>query len=296
MSVALAHTVAPADQVRTWLTCPVCLGADATSWVEFDQLAFVRCGDCGVVYKRREAPTLRPPDFYEKAYFHGRKSGRDRRFEHRVRKATAQIRTALQFGSARSMLDVGCSFGYVIEAGKRLGMSAAGVDISQYAVEVCQSRGYRAKAATLEQLPFADGEFDLVMMKHVLEHTPDPRRALAEVRRVLSPNGVTLIAVPDLEYWKGLYQRRGYRYFRPDDLGQQHYVYYTLPSLSRLLGECGFELMAHSKAFFRSIEARKSPLHRVTEALRFAGYDCWQKTARALRMRRELFVIARRAT
>ena len=45
------------------------------------------------------------------------------------------------------------------------------------------------------------------------------------------------VAVPDLEYWKGLYRRESYRYFRPDDLGQQHYVYYRRSSLAKLLSE-----------------------------------------------------------
>ncbi len=236
-------------EARTeWTVCPICGGAPADLFVAFSSLAFVQCHSCQAVYKRFELSQSRPDDFYEKGYFHGRKSGRDRRFAHRVRKASRWLISALQFGEARRLLDVGCSFGYVIEAGRRLGMESAGVDISAYAVEVCRSRGYRAEVGTLEHLPFGPAEFDLVMMKHVLEHTPRPREALSEIRRVTSAGALVLIAVPDLSYWKGMRRRETYRYFRPDDLGQQHFVYYTQAALVRLLEENGFEVVASSKA------------------------------------------------
>ena len=278
-----------------WTRCPICDGAAHEPFVEFDALAFVRCAGCGAVFKRFEREGLRPEGFYEQGYFHGRKSGRDKRFAHRVRKAKDWIRTALEVrAGARSLLDVGCSFGYVIEAAKRLGLEAAGADVSKYAVEVCQSRGLRAEVGTLEQLPYADGEFDVVVMKHVLEHTPHPKAALAELKRVLAPGGVTLIAVPNLTYWKGLKRRRTYRYFRPDDLGQQHYVYYTAESLERLLSQSGFTPVVRSKAFFRRALWKSAWWRRLWEPLRFAAISMAMGLAR-LGLQRELFLIARKA-
>jgi SAM-dependent methyltransferase len=281
--------VTPAEGAarRDWPECPVCGGRDSESWVEFEALAFVRCRECGSVWKRFERTALRPPDFYEQDYFHGRRSGRDKRFEHRVKKAMGQLRSAMELCEARSVLDVGCSLGYVIEAGKRLGLEAAGTDLSEYAVRVCRERGHRAEVGELVRLPFRDAEFDIVFMKHVLEHTPEPMRALAEVRRVMRPGGVVVILVPDLAYWKGEHRRRSYRYFRPDDLGQQHYVYYTEESLPRLLGRAGFEVAATSKA----VRRRRRP--GALEPVRHAALAAGNAIARAARLRHELFVIGR---
>jgi SAM-dependent methyltransferase len=48
----------------------------------------------------------------------------------------------------------------------------------------------------LQALPFPDGNFDIVYASHVLEHIPDDRRAIAEIRRILSPQGLAILPVP----------------------------------------------------------------------------------------------------
>jgi SAM-dependent methyltransferase len=48
----------------------------------------------------------------------------------------------------------------------------------------------------VEQLPFADGEFDLIICNHVLEHVAAPQRALAELHRCLTPAGLLIAQTP----------------------------------------------------------------------------------------------------
>lgn len=50
--------------------------------------------------------------------------------------------------------------------------------------------------ADLKALPFADGQFDVVLASHVLEHVAADRPALAELARVLVPGGRATIMVP----------------------------------------------------------------------------------------------------
>jgi 2-polyprenyl-3-methyl-5-hydroxy-6-metoxy-1,4-benzoquinol methylase len=289
------NSKAAVDPSSHWFECPSCGSSERTTWIGFEELEFVRCLTCSLVYKSREHPNLNRDDLYEASYFTGRRSGRDRRFEHRVRKAARWIRAALQFTPARSLLDVGCSLGYVIEGGQRLGLRSAGVDVSKYAVEVCQQRGYSAKVGTLEALPFEESTFDILVMKHVLEHSHVPKAVLGEVARVLTPGGVVLVAVPDVTYWKGTVFPRTYRYFRPDDLGQQHHVYFSMATLTRLLETSGFTVLATSKGFFRTVQAGRSPLHWLYEWARHLTLTPLFALTASLRLRRELFVIARRA-
>ncbi len=53
-----------------------------------------------------------------------------------------------------------------------------------------------AEQQDLTDLPYTDNAFDVVICNHVLEHIPDDRKAIAEISRVLSPNGHALIMVP----------------------------------------------------------------------------------------------------
>ncbi len=45
-------------------------------------------------------------------------------------------------------------------------------------------------------IPFPDGEFDLVLCVHVLEHVEEDRRVMSELHRVLKPGGVAIVSVP----------------------------------------------------------------------------------------------------
>ena len=48
----------------------------------------------------------------------------------------------------------------------------------------------------IQNLPFKDNTYDFIFASHVLEHIPDDRKALSEIRRILKPNGIAVLPVP----------------------------------------------------------------------------------------------------
>jgi SAM-dependent methyltransferase len=48
----------------------------------------------------------------------------------------------------------------------------------------------------LTSIPYPDASFDVIICMHVLEHIPDDRAAMREMRRVLAPDGWALLQVP----------------------------------------------------------------------------------------------------
>ncbi|MDP9159525.1 MAG: methyltransferase domain-containing protein [Acidobacteriota bacterium] len=48
----------------------------------------------------------------------------------------------------------------------------------------------------ISQIGYPDNTFDIIYCSHVLEHVPDDRKAMAELRRVLKPDGWAIILVP----------------------------------------------------------------------------------------------------
>jgi SAM-dependent methyltransferase len=99
------------------------------------------------------------------------------------------------------LLDTGCAEGLYMREVQSLVRQAVGLDLS-YAKLVrgaALAHPYahlHFSVADLEQIPFASGSFDLVLSVEAIEHVPDHRAAIAELHRVLKPDGVLVVSVP----------------------------------------------------------------------------------------------------
>ena len=280
---------------QEWSNCPVCSQfIDGADWLEIEPLTWKKCRTCDVVFKGSEPDGFLTDAHYEDDYFVGGSRAYDERREHRVNKALRQISAAREFSQGERLLDIGCSLGYALEAGRRLGLEPIGLDLSQTARNACLEQGFEAVDGRMDELPFEDARFDLILMKHVLEHTPEPAAALREIRRVCAAEACLIIAVPNLHYIKGRFARFRHRYYDPKHAGREHYVYFSRSALIRLLREQGFEVRASSKAVFRRREAKKGIGSAVKEALWFSLLSGWQTLASICGLRRELFIIAQR--
>jgi SAM-dependent methyltransferase len=269
-------------------SCPVCGVPEASEVVTFPELRFGRCAGCGLIYKREQVPGL--GEGYGESYFRYNRAGYLKRWDHRVRKCRRQLLVCLEYAPhARSMLDVGCSAGYVLAAAKSLGLEEMGLDYARFPVELCRERGFKAEQGTLMKMPFADGSFDIVTAKHTLEHVESPMEGLREIHRVLRPGGVAFIVVPDAAYYKiPLMPRRG-RSFRPDRRGWQHHVYFYEHNLADACTRVGLTPAKAGKDIFRSRLARGA--RTAYEYARYAFLVGWVHGSRVTRMRRELQLI-----
>jgi SAM-dependent methyltransferase len=95
----------------------------------------------------------------------------------------------------RRVLEIGPGQGELAERIARdLGADVYAVDQSERMVELTRARGVEAVVGDVQNLPFADAQFDCVLAAWVLFHVPDLSRALGEVRRVLRPEGALVTA------------------------------------------------------------------------------------------------------
>lgn len=130
-----------------------------------------------------------------------------------------------------SVLYSGSGRGDFARAFAKAGMNTWAVDGSEYAKKKAGGVNFVGNF-DLETgtLPFDDGCFDLVFSKSVLEHIHKPEQYLSEIKRVLKPNGLFIVMVPD-------WHTQMYIYY--DDFS--HVQPYTQKGLEDTLKVFGFQ-------------------------------------------------------
>lgn len=130
--------------------------------------------------------------------------------EHRYR-TEWHIPKAADFAGAAGLkvLEIGCGLGTDGAQFAQAGADYTGVDLTEAAVDLARRRFElfslpgRFQTADAERLEFEDNSFDLVYSHGVLHHTPDTAAAVAEIHRILKPQGRALVM---------LYHRDSYNY------------------------------------------------------------------------------------
>lgn len=104
------------------------------------------------------------------------------------------------------VLEVGCGSGELLGELRDEGWQTYGIDPSGAAVAAAAERGAQVHEGTLEDQPWPDREFQLIIFQHSLEHIPEPVSALREATELLAPGGKMIVDVPNWSSW----QRRLY--------------------------------------------------------------------------------------
>lgn len=116
----------------------------------------------------------------------------------------AVVAGVLGHGTGLRVLDAGCGSGRTMDMLAPMG-EVSGIDLDEGAIAAAGRRGHAdVQVVAVEELPFADGTFDLITCLDVLEHTSDDVVALTELHRVLRPGGRIVITVPAFaSLWSG---------------------------------------------------------------------------------------------
>ncbi|WP_165837218.1 methyltransferase domain-containing protein [Phenylobacterium hankyongense] len=98
-----------------------------------------------------------------------------------------------------------------------------------------------------EQLEAQDGAFNVVVASNILEHADDDRRALAELKRVLSPGGRLIITVPLVQGWESTYENPSVRTEeeRAHHFGERNHLRFYGRDVGDRIRDAGFTVDEH---------------------------------------------------
>jgi SAM-dependent methyltransferase len=122
---------------------------------------------------------------------------------------------ACGYSAGLSVLDYGCGggFGCSLIATKGRAQKVIGVDVDAGAIQLAKQRYVSLTNLSFEtfdgySIPFNDQSFDMIVSFEVIEHVSDVSHYLAEIKRLLKPDGLALFSTPNrnltrMGYWWG---------------------------------------------------------------------------------------------
>jgi SAM-dependent methyltransferase len=154
----------------------------------------------------------------------------------KVRSVVQHLRTKTPSQTPRkgAWLDVGCGIGVFLQAAKRQGYGAVGVELSESArLQASQ----RLQEPVYEQLEQATGTYQAITLWHVLEHLPHPEETLKKLWELAEPGAVLAIAVPNPDSWDA-------KHYGTDWAAWDvpiHFWHFNQSSVKTLLGRTGWK-------------------------------------------------------
>jgi SAM-dependent methyltransferase len=222
--------------------CPICPQGGHPA-VEIAGLGFdiIRCQDCGLFYQR-SSPNSAPVDPYGSLYDDTpgaetlSQALSDRHAIPPLKAVALDIARAGYPGG--NLLDVGCAHGLLVGYMNRQGWTAAGIDLSENATRWARSQGLDCRCLPIEDF-HPPKPYDVIVLKHVLEHLQDPIAVLRRLATWLSKDGMIYVRVPNAASWAVTFTRRSFiGHLKPFE----HLFYYTPTSLCPLCAKAGLSI------------------------------------------------------
>ncbi|MFO7534862.1 MAG: class I SAM-dependent methyltransferase, partial [Kiritimatiellia bacterium] len=222
--------------------CPICPQGGQPA-VEVAGLGFdiIRCMDCGLFYQRSH-PNSAPVDPYGSLY--DDTPGVETLGQALLDRYAIPPLKAVALDIARAgyqggnLLDVGCAHGLLVGYMNRQGWTASGIDLSENATRWARAQRLDCRCLAIEDF-HPQKPYDVIVLKHVLEHLQNPIAMLQHLATWLTKTGMIYVRVPNAASWAVTLSRRSFiGHLKPFE----HLFYYTPASLSRLCAAAGLNV------------------------------------------------------
>ena len=165
-----------------------------------------------------------------------------------------------------SVLDIGCSCGGVLTTFKKYGHDTVGCDYDTKYIDFGRKKGLELYNGGIESIP-TDKSFDLIILRHVLEHIPNPVLFISQIIPFLKDGGFIYIEVPAIEnVVDGGYDFNFSEYFQ-----NAHFIHFNIYSIKNFASLCGLRIIK-SNRYIKSL-CTIGPTLKQNELKFFNGYQ-----------------------
>jgi 2-polyprenyl-3-methyl-5-hydroxy-6-metoxy-1,4-benzoquinol methylase len=154
----------------------------------------------------------------------------------------------------KTVLDVGCGEGFCMEHFRKIGYEVTGLDFSREGMEMhnkhlTEHTRFGDVYELLNETIESGKTFSVIILKHVLEHVLDPEGLLQRLKKLVSPNGVIIILVPNdfssLQLKLVEEEKVTPFWIAPPE----HLSYWTREGLERFVDENGYKVLKYTSDY-----------------------------------------------
>ena len=137
---------------------------------------------------------------------------------------------------SKRLLDVGCGTGHFIDYCQQHGWQVDGVEPNEIARTQAEEKTKIVIRQDLSEV--ADTSFQVITLWHVLEHLPNLEQTMNQLKSLLAPGGVIIIAVPNFEaYEASVFKEYWAAYDVP-----RHLYHFNANALEQLVNKYGLKI------------------------------------------------------
>ena len=221
--------------------CPLCKGEEAFSAYIFPPYRVARCRACSFYYlSPRLKETKMLNRYSDDNYFSSEDVGYTSYLDQeKSLQATFSrfLKNLHQKGlTGGSLLEVGCGYGYLLEAATPFFEKRTGIEFSRTAAELAKQVADQVYCGDIDQLR-PEERYNCIILTHVLEHIYRPKEFLKKLISHLMPGGSLVVAVPDMgSFWRLAMQHRWPSFKIPE-----HILFFNRKSLFQMMREAGLK-------------------------------------------------------
>lgn len=182
---------------------------------------------------------------------------------------------------SKCLLDVGCGTGDFLQIAKQNNWIVSGIEPNEQARQIANKKTNNRVSEVDQLFKFEHQSFDVITLWHVLEHLPKLDEHISVFQRLLKPNGILIIAVPNFKSYDADY----YKTFWAAYDVPRHLWHFSQTAISKLVAKENFKIVKSLPmtfdAFYVSLLSEKYKTGRMNPFKAF--WIGWRSNVKAKR-------------